>query len=152
MEAILENLQDIISGFTPLLEGIDEKIFILRPSPGKWSKKEILGHLIDSAQNNIRRFIVAQYNDLPEIIYNQDEWVRMAGYQDYPLQELIQLWILLNKQLYRILSLLSADAAKRKCLTNSTEAHSLEWLAADYNRHLLHHLHQILDMDPVYYS
>jgi hypothetical protein len=151
MDTLIKELQEITRRFRPLLSGIEEQIFILKPAPGKWSKKEILGHLTDSAQNNIRRFIVAQYEELPKVIYNQDEWVRIAGYQDYSSEELIHLWTLLNKHLYRILSLLPAEGAKRKCLTTGREPYTVESLTADYNKHLLHHLHQILDLEPVPY-
>src|SRR5580658_1586876 len=151
MKPITDPLQKIIGQFSPLLSQIEESKFISKPSPEKWSKKEILGHLIDSAQNNIRRFIVAQYEDLPLVNYRQDEWVRLAGYQTYTKEELVQLWTLLNKHLYRVLALMTNEGTKRKCLTRSGEAYSMEWLAADYNKHMLHHLHQIMDLEPVPY-
>ena len=30
------------------------------PAPGRWAKKEVVGHLIDSAANNHQRFVRAQ--------------------------------------------------------------------------------------------
>src|ERR1700685_1054091 len=143
MEKTLEELGGIIDRFASLLPRIEEKKFLSRPAPDKWSKKEILGHLIDSAQNNIRRFVVTQYEELPKITYRQDDWVRIAGYQNYSREDLIYLWILLNKHLCRVLSLLSEEGSKRKCDTNDPQPHTIEWLAADYNKHLKHHLHQI---------
>ncbi len=120
-----------------------------KPSPGKWSKKEIIGHLIDSAQNNIRRFIVAQYEDIPHIIYNQDQWVALSDYQHRDDHELVELWYFLNKQLCAILKHISPSAVLRKCKTE--ELHTLEWLAMDYIKHLRHHLHQVLGLEPVAY-
>ena len=61
------------------------------------AKKKILGRLIDSAQTNIRRFIVARYEEKPFIKYAQDEWVAAANYQQYDTGDLIQLWVLLNR-------------------------------------------------------
>jgi hypothetical protein len=29
--------------------------------------------------------------------------------------------------------------------------YTIDWLAADYCNHLLHHLHHILDLDPIAY-
>ena len=151
MKQILDELEKITVEFAALLPGIAEEFYLYKPGPAKWSKKEILGHLIDSAQNNIRRFVVAQYEDLPSIAYRQDDWVRMAGYQDYSREDLISLWVLLNRHLYRVLSLLSEQDANRKCKTSGPEPRTIAWLAADYNKHLRHHLHQIMDLEAVAY-
>ena len=56
MKTIISKLETIIDGYFPQLKGISEAEFISKPTPSKWSKKEILGHLIDSAQNNISHF------------------------------------------------------------------------------------------------
>ena len=71
MENTIQQLQSIIDNYTPQLQRLPEDAWPAKPNPAKWSKKEILGHLIDSAQNNIRRFIVAQYEDNPKITYAQ---------------------------------------------------------------------------------
>ena len=144
-------LQKIVLDYSPQLKKIDEEDYAAKPNPKKWSKKEILGHLIDSAQSNIRRFVVAQYEDVPKIEYNQDAWVAISDYQHYPTQDLIELWKLLNKHISVILSNTSEEMLQKKCATNSPETHTIEWLAEDYVKHLLHHLHQILNLEPVAY-
>ena len=68
MKNTIDKLQDILQEYGVKLASLDESEIALRPAPTKWSKKEILGHLIDSAQNNLRRFIVAQYEELPTIV------------------------------------------------------------------------------------
>jgi DinB family protein len=120
-----------------------------KPSPAKWSKKEILGHMVDSAQNNIRRFIVAQYENNPTITYRQDDWVAISHYQDYDQDDLVNLWYLLNKHIVVLLKNLSQQALQRNCQTEAL--HTIDWLATDYVRHLRHHLHQVLDLEPVAY-
>ncbi|WP_169786343.1 hypothetical protein [Viridibacillus arvi] len=69
-----------------------------RPSPTKWSKKEILGHLCDSAIMNIERFIKIQYEKQPYALptYNQGEWVAKPNYQDTPIEEILTLFYFLN--------------------------------------------------------
>jgi DinB superfamily len=151
MKNTIENLREIIAINTPELRLINEQSFIAKPRPEKWSKKEILGHLIDSAQTNIRRFVVSQYEDTPKILYQQDEWVRATGYNQYPTADLINLWSLLNNHICIILSNMPAEVAKRKCATNDPQPHTIEWLAADYVKHLLHHLHQIRDLEALPY-
>jgi DinB superfamily len=142
-------LEKIIQNYTPLFQQISEEAWTYKPQAGKWSKKEILGHLIDSAQNNIRRFIVAQYEERPFIKYNQDEWVAISNYQNYNAKDLMDLWALMNKHICIILKNTPPQKQQREVLTQ--EVHSIAWLAADYNKHLLHHLHQVLDMAPVAY-
>lgn len=148
MQAALE-LQAIIEEYTPLLE--NKSIFGLaeKPNPAKWSKKEIIGHLIDSAQNNLRRFIIAQYEARPTINYRQDDWVSMNNYQNQSAADLITLWALVNKQIVSVLKGTPAEKLQSICITG--EPHTIEWLAVDYNKHLLHHLHQVLDMEEVAY-
>jgi hypothetical protein len=149
MKQTIIDLENIISTYTSLLYKIDEKEYLLKPAPEKWSKKEILGHLVDSAQTNIRRFIVAQYEEQPHIVYPQNAWVTATNYQQYDTKDLITLWQLLNKHARIILRNIPTGGEQRECLTGAL--HTIEWLAQDYIKHLLHHLHQILNMDPVSY-
>jgi len=151
MQATIDHLQKIILNYSGRLEAIKEDVYSHKPRPEKWSKQEILGHLVDSAQNNIRRFVVAQYEDLPTVKYDQDQWVAIGNYKDYPVKDLIALWVLLNKHICRILAATSPAAAQRKCASGNDTVHTIEWLAADYCNHLLHHLHQILDLEPIAY-
>jgi len=149
MSSFASELQTVIDEYLPQLNQLNENESSIKPSPAKWSKKEIIGHLIDSAQNNIRRFIVAQYEENAFIVYQQDEWVRLNNYQSYDLSDLIKLWYLLNKQISTTLSNLSEKELNRTSKTGAI--HTVEWLASDYIKHLKHHLHQILDQSPFAY-
>jgi len=149
MESIATELEKVIEKYFQSLHSITEDDLSLKPSPVKWSKKEIIGHMVDSAQNNIRRFIMAQYEDKPGIIYNQDKWVAISGYQHYDSHDLIELWYFLNKHICHILKNTVPEMLKRECRTENV--HSLDWLAIDYVKHLRHHLHQVLDLEPVPY-
>jgi hypothetical protein len=146
-----EQLQNIVIEYSPLLNEITEEEYAFKSSPSKWSKKEILGHLIDSAQNNIRRFVVSQYENIPKIVYKQDSWVLIANYQQYPIPDLILLWVLLNRHISIILENTSELNAKRETETNGPHFYSMEWLVADYIKHLVHHLHQVLNLEPIPY-
>lgn len=121
-----------------------------KTSPEKWSKKEVLGHLIDSAQSNIRRMVVGQYQENAHVIYRQNEWVKAADYQHYDTKDLIQMWVLLNKHFCRVL--LNLPKENYQTITNwgnettpmlGQDLVTLEFVAKDYVRHLDHHLKQI---------
>ena len=149
MKSIAGELETFINQHVTALQTVPEEKMVLKPAPDKWSKKEILGHLIDSAQTNIRRFVVAQYEDNPAITYKQDKWVAIVNYQQWETINLIRLWYLLNRQVVEILKNTSIETARRTCQTE--ELHTIEWLANDYIKHLRHHIHQVLELEPVPY-
>ena len=145
MQEIVNQLNALVSEYSEKLKKISEEDFLAKPNPKKWSKKEIIGHLIDSAQNNIRRFIVGQYENKPHIVYYQDEWVAMQDYQHYSTTELIQLWQLLNQHICIILKNIPSENYQRLCNTGKEKESldTLEFLAKDYVDHHMHHLKQI---------
>ena len=147
MNPIATQLETFIDGYIPALNKISEEDFNYKSSPVKWSRKEITGHLVDSAHNNIRRLIVCQYEENPTIIYNQDQWVSLNNYQQQASNQIIQLWHSINKQLVAILKNISTETANRKC----QGVYTIEWLAQDYIKHLQHHMHQVLDLEPIAY-
>ncbi|UOQ70310.1 DinB family protein [Hymenobacter cellulosilyticus] len=116
-----------------------------RPVPEKWSKKEILGHLIDSAQTNIRRVVVGQYQPGAHIVYEQNIWVQAADYQSYPSDELLQLWVLLNRHFARLAARVPADqlSALINWGRDKPEFVSLGLVIKDYLTHLDHHVGQL---------
>ena len=150
MKSIAKDLHITIDSWLSLLERWTENEALFDVSEkGKWTRKEIIGHLIDSAQNNIRRFIVAQYEDNPTILYEQDKWVSINNYNSYEQTDVVSLWYLLNKQIVAILKNMDEEVAQRTCQTQ--EPHTLEWLAIDYIAHLKHHMHEVLNLEPVAY-
>ena len=153
MKKNINQLEQLISSYPDKLFGISDEEFPVKSSPEKWSKQEELGHLIDSAHNNLRRFVVGQYETDPKIVYDQNFWVAAANYQHQSSFDLISLWELLNKQICEVLKSLPEKNYSRMVDTGkgTIELHSLEWLAEDYLKHALHHLHHILELDAVPY-
>ena len=116
-----------------------------KPSAKRWSNKEIIGHLCDSAKINLQRFIRCTYEENFKLTYEQDEWVAAQHYQAMDIAELLHLWRLLNLQIIRVLDNYPPDRLKAKCDNSKKEVslHTVEWLAQDYLEHLQHHLKQI---------
>jgi len=112
---------------------------------GKWSRKEVLGHLIDSAVNNHQRFVRAQFtNPFVWPGYEQDAWVSVHRYRDRPWRELVDVWASLNAHLAHVIEHVPADRLSTECRIGSADPATLEWLIRDYLRHLRHHLGQIV--------
>lgn len=146
MENITTELQEIVSDFSIRIKAINTIDFNAKPNLTKWSKKEVLGHLIDSAHNNLRRFVVGQYEQQPNIVYDQDFWVSANHYQNMPDADIISLWQLLNERIIAVLNNIPVENYQRTCDTGkvSPSIHTIQWLAADYVKHLQHHLNQII--------
>jgi DinB superfamily len=120
-----------------------------------WSRKETLGHLIDSATNNHHRFVLAQFtDDLVFPGYEQDGWVSAQKYRDESWPELIQLWSSYNLHLLHLVSVIPTDVLTKSRpkhsldqiafnLVPQSEPATLEYLIRDYADHLRHHLNQI---------
>ena len=115
-------------------------------APGRWSRKEILGHLIDSAANNHRRFVLAQAGPWPYVMesYDPDYWVQCGSYLNVPGAELLAFWNAYNKQLRQLISAVPTAALAHECHTPHGTRVTLEWLIKDYVLHLEHHVQQII--------
>ena len=127
------------------LKQIGEAAAAAPREPGKWSRKQVLGHLVDSAANNHQRFVRLQLTpsiDLPG--YDQDAWVRVQRYQDRPWLEIIQLWQTYNAQLAALIRTVDANSLENVWHAPDGKEVTLEFLMVDYVRHLRHHLAQIL--------
>lgn len=141
-------------GALELLE-VDEQVAAWRPGPNRWSAKEILGHLIDSASNNHQRFVRARWQDsLVFPGYRQDDWVSAQRYQDAPWGELVVLWREFNRHIARAMAAVPADIRDREHRTHNLHEiawrtipadspATLDYFMADYVGHLHHHLEQI---------
>jgi DinB superfamily len=115
-----------------------------KSSPSKWSAKEELGHLLDSAANNHQRIVRAQFeNNLAMPGYAQNEWVAVNRYQQRDWNELIDVWEALNRQLLAAAESVP-DAAWSHTLTIAASAPvSLQFVFEDYLAHMAHHLEHI---------
>jgi DinB family protein len=112
--------------------------------PGGWSRKEVIGHLIDSASNNHQRFVRAALEtslDFPN--YDQVGNVRVQAFQQADWLLLVSLWAAYNRYLAHVIAHLPASKLNTPCRIGSKEAVALSFLATDYVAHLVHHLSQI---------
>jgi hypothetical protein len=122
---------------------IPEEAASLASGPGKWSRKQILGHLIDSATNNHQRFIRMQTGaELHFPGYAQNDWVRLNHYEGRPWAELVTLWAAYNRHLAAVMEQIAPETLGH--IWDWEEGrYTLEFVATDYVEHLRHHLEQI---------
>jgi hypothetical protein len=155
----IDDLRRTVRHAVPALARVTPEASAERPASGKWSPREIVGHLIDSASNNHRRFVLATVqDDLVFQGYAQDDWVAAQRYQDAPWDELVSLWASFNLHLARVMAAIPETVRTRERTRHNLDQiafnavpidrpATLDYFMRDYVEHLKHHLRQILGAD-----
>jgi len=145
--AAMQQLETYIESFPIKLKQFSSEKLLKRPAPDKWSRQEILGHLIDSAINNLKRFTEIQFLSQPYTVisYNQNELITVNDYQNLSLDHLLNLWQALNRQIIFVVKRIPADKLNYPVdpQYESKELKTLSWIICDYLAHMEHHFRQI---------
>lgn len=138
-------LQRVIDAVADDLARITDAQAAETPAVGKWSRKQIVGHMIDSASNNHQRFVRGvqdrggQYPG-----YDQEFCVTLQRPNDVSWRVLVDLWSSYNRYLAHVIGALPANAAPYPMRVSTNPETTLLWLAADYVEHLKHHVNQVV--------
>ena len=155
MSTVETELREAVASVTPRLQALSDAQAGRPPAPGKWSPKEVIGHLVDSASNNHQRFVRARFTeDLVFPGYQQEEWVKAQRYASAPWAELVGLWSNFNLHLARVIEATPADVRLKPRARHNlhelawkavpqNEPATLEYFMRDYVGHLRHHIAQI---------
>jgi hypothetical protein len=156
-------MAEVVADFRATIEQSAARLLALDESerdgraPGEegWTPRQIVGHLIDSAANNHRRFVLGQFtDDLVFDGYAQEDWVRSQAYDRADWDGLVALWRSYNLHLAHVMSHAAEEVLRRerrahtldriafKAVAQGRPA-TLEYLMRDYVGHLKHHLRQI---------
>ena len=145
MEQRINEFMLVLNKLNVLASTNSTRNFEIEPSETKWSKKEILGHLIDSAINNLQRFTEIQYAEKPFTIrtYPQDDLVKANDYQNKNILDLFHLLIELNKHIVYLVNNQTEETLKYEIILPNQAIKNLQWLIEDYFNHFYHHIKQI---------
>jgi hypothetical protein len=143
-------LESAVASAIGELRAIPELEADKKPAPDKWSKKEELGHLIDSAANNHIRFVCAAIQ--PKFQgpgYQQNDWVSLHAYGEMPWAEIIEFWQRYNVFLARLIRQIPEDRLQTPSSVGNSEPVTLGFLIEDYVLHMQHHLDHIFERETV---
>lgn len=145
MQAVSKELKDLVEETQPRLEAITEARASEKPYPEKWSLKEILGHIVDSAVNNHQRIVrMQERSDIGALTYAQEHWVSSQHYQQRSWKDLVALWCHFNRHLAHVIAHIDPSTLDHTCDMGYATPASLKFVVEDYVRHVRHHLGQIL--------
>ncbi|KIQ14618.1 hypothetical protein RT99_22545 [Flavobacterium sp. MEB061] len=144
MEEAISRFEKLLDENAPYFPTIDRGI-LEEKKTGKWSKKEILGHLVDSAIHNLVRFTEINYVEKPyrHRPYNQIDLVNLNQYQIMDIHDLTELWLSINKQILRLMKSVDEKALDYKIILSDESVIDLRFLMTDYVDHLEHHIRQL---------
>jgi hypothetical protein len=144
MNKIAYALEKLVGMAEPKLRQISEADAGEPARTGGWSRKQILGHLIDSASNNHQRFVRLQSSPLLELPgYRQEDWVQIQSYQACLWASLVDLWSAYNRHLVHVIRNAPPETMQNKVSLDGAPPVTLDFLIADYVSHLEKHLRQI---------
>jgi len=144
MRELSEQLLSVVDSAEPKLRAVADPESVKPVLRGGWSRKQVIGHLVDSASNNHQRFVRASLQSSLEFpAYDQDGNVRVQAMQEVNWAQLVTLWAAYNRYLAHVIAHLPPEKLETHCRIGSGEPVTLRFLATDYLRHLLHHLNQL---------
>jgi hypothetical protein len=145
MKTISDKIRQRVTEAKPALLKIPPEAARTKPGPNRWSKQEMLGHLVDSAANNHQRIVRGALNlagDFPP--YQQDLWVATQRYNDADWPGLVELFSQYNLHLARVIEYLPPEILENPCNIGKDEPVTLRFVIDDYLRHLEHHLDKLV--------
>jgi DinB superfamily len=144
MKELSEKLITVVHTAEEKLRKVSEADSAKPALKGGWSRKQVIGHLIDSASNNHQRFVRAALQGSLEFPgYDQDGCVRVQAVQSAPWTLLVTSWANYNLYLAHVIAHLPPAELAAVCKIGDDSPVTLKFLAEDYLTHLLHHLSQI---------
>jgi hypothetical protein len=158
LDEFLGDFRSTVLNATARLRTISPEQSAQKSSPDKWSIKEVLGHLIDSAANNHQRFVRAQFtDDLVFPGYEQEKWVAAQRYNDESWSDMIQFWSSYNLHLLHVVSAIPEATLTRARIRHNldqialrpvdkNDPTTLDYFVRDYLVHMKHHLDQIFTL------
>ncbi len=121
-----------------LLAGLSDTQALHRYAPGKWSIKEVVGHLMDSERVFCYRALrFARADEKPLQGFDEKAWVPAGSFDARPLADLAAELDAVRRATIALFRGFDAAALARKGTANNNEVtvRALAWIVAGHERH-----------------
>ena len=121
-----------------LLRSLPASVGTYRYAPDKWSVNQVVGHLIDSERNfAIRALRFARNDPTPIPGFEQDDYVRNANFDAYPLVDLVAELEAVRQSTVFMFQHMDEAAWTRRGIANNAEVsvRALAYIIAGHERH-----------------
>jgi hypothetical protein len=133
-------LANTVAGAMAWLQRVSDERAGVPEREGKWSAKQVIGHLTDSAVNNLGRVVRMQIAPGERMAgYRQEEWVLIQHYAERDWSRVLEVWATLNEQMAWTISHIEKDMLRQSGMIEGDEL-TLGFLVEDYIAHMNHHL------------
>jgi hypothetical protein len=151
-ESICQELLSLIKQWEARLLALPVDVITERRNSQNRTIKQIVGHMVDSASNNIHRIVHLQYGKIPLVFPNyathgnNDRWIAIQNYQEEDWNDLVQLWKFANIHIVHVIQNISSEKLKNTWISGVNEEISLEDMVVDYPQHFKLHLDEISEL------
>ncbi|MEJ2703077.1 MAG: hypothetical protein P8Z79_11610 [Sedimentisphaerales bacterium] len=148
-ESINRELLSLIEEWEPKLLALPDDVITERRNSQNRTIKQIVGHMVDSASNNIHRAVHLQYQPSPltfpnyASFGNNDRWIAVQNYQQEDWNDLVQLWKYANVHFAHVIVNVNAEKLGNVWIAGPNQEISLEAMIVDFLRHFELHLSEI---------
>ena len=111
---------------------------------GGWTRKQIVGHMLDSATNNRQRFVRAAIDgDYTGPSMRRSAWVAAHGYAGQRWETLLGWWEAEHEILIAVVDHIPEERLQAICMVGEDAPVTLRFLIEDYVAHQRWHLRQL---------
>jgi hypothetical protein len=135
---VLDFLAKQLGDYRQLLVGVSDEAVSAAPAPGKWSIKQVLGHLCDTERVMSYRALRFARGDASELLgFEQDDYVREAHSNSRSVDDLLTELESVRKATIALFGSLPAEAETRAGIANGNPVtvRALAYIAAGHAQH-----------------
>jgi hypothetical protein len=141
---LARSFRDEVDALKAALLGVPLELADVPWREGGWTRKQIVGHLLDSAANNRQRFVRAAIDGrYAGPLYAQEAWVAAHGYAEQSWATLLRWWGVEHEILAAAVDRIPEERLDAVCVLGEEAPVALRFLIEDYLRHQWGHLKQL---------
>lgn len=149
---VINGVQLKLGPYQNMLMELDVETISSRKNSQHRTIKQIIGHMIDSASNNIHRIIHLQYRKSPvefpnyALKGNNDRWISIQNYQEENWYFLVDLWRFTHLHIIHVIKNIDKKCLNKEWISEPGKTITLKKMVLDFLPHFELHLAEIDDL------